>query len=194
MRITWVASRASRGRQGWARIVTGLDRSQPGLRACLGDRWLNDGCEYDLLEGTVILEALEEGSCKNAYRDGRVLLVVGGRLCELARHRLKSHPSLLDVIERALAARPIAQEVSLTGPWQPIPFTLAYAVGSGLIRIMCREGEPFEVELTGTGGMVPSIAAILSFVGIATGRQVDPSAWTGGWIDPGTFRVQTGKE
>ena len=62
-KITIEQHYASGNRTSWAKTVTGLDRTQKGAKAFIGD-YVREG-EHSLPEGTIILEVRPYGSAKH---------------------------------------------------------------------------------------------------------------------------------
>ena len=104
---------ASGRRQGWCKLVTGIDRSKRGGWAILGD-FLNEG-ETDLKVGAVIATMAPVGSAKNGGKEVIVEIVqpdgletVRGEGCASDGYfdLWKKLPTLLDCIEVAMTLRP----------------------------------------------------------------------------------------
>lgn len=96
-------SYASGSRKSWWKHVKGIDPSQKGGYAYVGD-FLKEG-ETELQVGSVLLEVEPCGSVKNGYQDGKLYRVAeDGSLDFICRHNWReASVSLRKAAEAALA-------------------------------------------------------------------------------------------
>jgi len=93
---------ASGRRTGWAKLVTGVDRTKKGGYAILGG-FIDEG-EVDLDANSILVRMIPEGSVKHASKEIQVQRVTDAGLTDIdGTYNLRTElPSLLDVIEQAM--------------------------------------------------------------------------------------------